>query len=145
MFEIKNQNKGIEDYIGYRFPLSYLLFGETIPHLTSKWRGTFQYFQFFFNVENRIKREMKWEKIGFLKKHPPRNFYVGNSLKREENMKYWKQILTFFFQYLKKFIKNSNNIPSISKTTQHTPRTWYTYLQFFEKIHQCIFELQCKN
>ena len=22
MFEIKNQNKGIEDYIGYRFPLS---------------------------------------------------------------------------------------------------------------------------
>ena len=36
MFEIKNQNKGIEDYIGYRFPLSHLLFGETTSHLTSK-------------------------------------------------------------------------------------------------------------
>ena len=34
----------------------YLLFGETTSHLTSKWRGTFQY---FFNVENSIKREMR--------------------------------------------------------------------------------------
>ena len=36
MFEIKNQNKGIEDYIGYRFHCSYLRFGETTSHLTSK-------------------------------------------------------------------------------------------------------------
>ena len=40
-------------------------------------------------------------------------------MKREENMKYCKQIILklYFFQYL----KNSNNIPSISKTIQHTP------------------------
>ena len=45
MFEIKNQNKGIEDYIGYidsHCPYMYLLFGETTSHLTIKWRGTFQ-------------------------------------------------------------------------------------------------------
>ena len=47
----------------------------------------------------------------------------------------------YFFQYL----KNSNNIPSISKTIQHTPMTWCTYLQSFEKIHQCVFELQCEQ
>ena len=44
MFEIKNQNTGIEDYIGYidsHCP-RYLLFGETTSHLTIKWRGTFQ-------------------------------------------------------------------------------------------------------
>ena len=44
MFEIKNQNTGIEDYIGYidsHCP-QYLLFGETTSHLTIKWRGTFQ-------------------------------------------------------------------------------------------------------
>ena len=56
MFEIKNQNKGIEDYIGYiDSHCPYLLFGETTSHLTSKWRGTFQYF-FIFTVENSIKR-----------------------------------------------------------------------------------------
>ena len=33
----------------------------------------------------------------------------------------------------KKFIKNSNNIPLISKTIQHTPMTWCTYLQSFAK------------
>ena len=64
-------------------------------------------------------------------------------MKREENMKYWeKNSYSFiFFNILKKFIKNSNNIPSISKTIQHTPMTWCTYLQSFEKIHWCIFEL----
>ena len=60
---------------------------------------------------------------------------VGNSMKREENMKFKK----------KKIIKISNNIPSISKTIQHTPMTWCTYLQSFEKIQQCVFELQCEN
>ena len=59
-------------------------------------------------------------------------FNVGNSMKREENMKYWKKILKIlFFSIFKKFIKNSNNIPSISKTIQHTPMTWCTYLQKF--------------
>ena len=41
--------------------------------------------------------------------HPPEFFvytiffvYVGNSMKREENMKYWKKLIKFyFFQYLK--------------------------------------------
>ena len=43
MFEIKNQNMGIEDYIGYiDSHCPYLLFGETTSHLTIKWRGTFQ-------------------------------------------------------------------------------------------------------
>ena len=37
MFEIKNQNKGIEDNIGYiDSHCPYLLFGETTSHLTSK-------------------------------------------------------------------------------------------------------------
>ena len=43
MFEIKNQNTEIEDYIGYiDSHCPYLLFGETTSHLTIKWRGTFQ-------------------------------------------------------------------------------------------------------
>ena len=49
---------------------------------------------------------------------PNYNFFnVGNSMKREENMKFWrKKILKIlFFSIFKKFIKNSNNIPSISK------------------------------
>ena len=107
-----------------------LLFGETTSHLTSKWRGTFQYlfnvensikremrkwrgtFQFLFNVENSIKREMR-------KKYPQPPpppfftpnyfFYVGNSMKRDENLKYWKEnkeknsykIQTTFHQYQK--------------------------------------------
>ena len=81
MFEIKNQNKGIEDYIGYiDSHCPYLLFGETTSHLTSKVRGTFQYI--FFTVENSIKREMR--KNCFSKK----KLNVGNSMKREENMKF---------------------------------------------------------
>ena len=68
-------------------------------------------------------------------------------MKRVENMKYWrkKNLKILFFSIFKKFIKNSNNIPSISKSIQHTPMTWCTYLQSFEKIHQCVFELQCEN
>ena len=104
-FEIQNQNKGIEYIMDIDSNCPYLLFGETTSHLTSKWRGTFQY---FFNVENSIKREMR--KNCFLKKTiqhppPPPNFFfftpifffnVGNSMKREENMKYWKKKFIFF-------------------------------------------------
>ena len=38
-----------------------------------------------------------------------------------------------FFSIFSKFIKNSSNIPSISKTIQHTPMTWCTYLQRFSR------------
>ena len=42
---------------------------------------------YFFNVENSIKREIR--KNCFSKKNfTPIFFYVGNSMKREENMKY---------------------------------------------------------
>ena len=41
----------------------YLLFGETTSHLTSKWRATFQY---LFNVENSIKREMRKNSLKML-------------------------------------------------------------------------------
>ena len=56
-FEIQNQNKGIEDIMDIDSNWPSLLFGETTSHLhlTSKWRGTFQY---LFNVENSIKREI---------------------------------------------------------------------------------------
>ena len=79
---------------------------------------------FFFNVENSIKREMR--KIFFSKKknpHPPpppgfffyTNYYyffnVGNSMKREENKKYWKKNLKIlFFSIFKKFKQHSINI-----------------------------------
>ena len=54
---------------------------------------------------------------------------VGNSMKRLENMKFGKnKVQILFFLIFKKFITNSNNIPSISKTIQHTPITWCTYL-----------------
>ena len=67
---------------------------------------------YFFNVENSIKREIR-KNLFFYKKNstpppppPPRRnflfFNVGNSMKRLENMKYWKKKLKFyFFQYLK--------------------------------------------
>ena len=154
VWDTKSQNKGIEDIMDIDSNCPSLLFGETTSHLPSKWRGTFQYF--FLNVENSIKREMRKNCFSTKKIHTPippplRNYFlytkyiffnVGNSMKREENMKYWKNIFQFFFfQYL----KNSNNILSISKTIQHTPMTWCTYLQSFEKIHQCVFELQCEN
>ena len=59
--------------------------------------------------------------------------------RKHEILKKKKNI--YIFLIFKKFIKNSNNIPSISKTTQHTPMTWCTFLQSFEKIQQCVFEL----
>ena len=40
--------------------------------------------------------------------------------------KTWNFEKKIFFSIFKKFIKNSNNIPSISKTIQHTPMTWCT-------------------
>ena len=93
---------------GYNCPS--LLFGETTSHLTSKWRGTSQYFFLMLEIAWNAKKTWNIEK---------------NNLK------------ILFFSIFKKIIKNSNNIPSISKTIQHTPMTWCTYLQSFEKIHQC--------
>ena len=45
-FEIQNQNKGIEDIMDIDSNCPSLLLGETTSHLTSKWRGTFQYLFF---------------------------------------------------------------------------------------------------
>ena len=107
-FEIQNQNEGIQDIMDIDSNYPHLLFGETTSHLTSKWRGTFQYF--FCNVENSIKREMR--KNCFSKKKsapPPHGIFFFHQF--------------FFFLML------------------HTPMTWCTYLQSFEKIHQCVFEL----
>ena len=71
---------------------------------------------------------------------------LGNIIKREENMKFKKKIRKIvFFSIFKKFIKNSNNIASISKTKQHSPMTWCMYMQSLEKIQQYVFELQCEN
>ena len=120
---MRYKNKGIEDIMDIYSNCPSLLFGETTSHLTSKWRGTFQY---FFNVENSIKREMRKNSFSkifvFNNPPPPPGFFiffdtkfffnVGNSMKREE--KYWKQKFILFFSIFKKFIKNSN-IPSISK------------------------------
>ena len=150
-------NRGYNGYIDSNCP--HLLFGETTSHLIFQPVSEGALFNIiFFNVENNIKREMR--KNCFSKKkiqHPPPPpwiflftpifFNVGNSMKREENMKFWRKkiIKILFFSIFTKFIKNSNNIPSISKTIQHTPMTWCTYLQSFEKIQQCVFELQCEN
>ena len=35
--------------------------------------------------------------------------------------------------------------PAGDKNYTAHPMTWCTYLQSFEKIHQCVFELQCEN
>ena len=48
IWDKKNQNKGIEDILDIDSHCPYLLFGETTSHLTSKWRGTIQYFQMFY-------------------------------------------------------------------------------------------------
>ena len=40
-------------------------------------------------------------------------------------------ILFYFFSIFKKFIKSSNNIPTISKTIKHTPMTWCTHLHSY--------------
>ena len=86
-FEIQNQNKGIEDIMDIDSNCPYLLFGETTSHLTSKWRGTFQYFwkknvhQIFF-----LMLEIAW------------------NAKKTWNFEK-KQNLIFFFSIFKKFIK----------------------------------------
>ena len=59
MFEIKNQNKGIEDYIGYRFPLSLSTIWRNHLPFNQQAKGHFSIFQFCLNIENSIKREMK--------------------------------------------------------------------------------------
>ena len=58
----------------------------------------------------------------------------SETFSNNNKMKYWnKKILKIlFFSIFKKFIKKSNNIPSISKTIQHTAMTWWTYLKSFE-------------
>ena len=144
-FEIRTRE--IEDIMDIDSNCPYLLpvFGETTSHLTSKLnvmdggtdrRGV----SIFFNVENSIKREIK--KNCFSKKThpppPPRIFFFMLEIA-------WNAKKTWNISIFKKFIQNSDNIPSISKTIQHTPMTWCTYLQSFEKIHQCVFELQCEN
>ena len=71
MFEIKNQNTGIEDYIGYidshcpRYNIS------TLPPPPPPPRILFVHHFFFFNF--------------------------GNSMKREENMKFKKKNSNFIF------------------------------------------------
>ena len=113
-FEIQNQNKGIEDIMDIDSNCPSLLFGETTSHLTSKWRGTFQYI-YFFNVENSIKREMRKNCFSKKKKSmpppPPGFFFYTNfffflleiawSEKKTWNIEK-KKFQFNFFQYLKK-------------------------------------------
>ena len=68
--------KNCEDILDINSHCAYLLFGETTSHLTSKQRGTFQYFQ-KINF-NKTQNEMR-------KKCFSKN---KNSIKSEENMKY---------------------------------------------------------
>ena len=129
MLEIaRNANKtwNFEDfffrYIDSHCP--YLLFGETTSHLTIKWRGTFS-IVFFFNVENSIKRKMRnnySSKFYFFSTPPSppppefcftHNFFflnVGNSMKRLENMKFWRNF---------KFKQHSINIKNYTAHLHH--------------------------
>ena len=50
-------------------------------------------------------------------------------------------ILFNIYKIHKKIKQHSVNIKNY---TAH-PMTWCTYLQSFEKIHLCVFELQCEN
>ena len=163
-FEIQNQNKGIEDIMDIDSNCPSLLFGETTAHLTSKWRGTFQY---FFYVENSIKREIRKNCFPKKKKihtHPPPPdfffthpdffltpifffFNVGNSMKREENLKYWKKIFFkfYFFQYLKNSYKIQTTFHQYQKLYSTPPWHGAHTCKSFENIHQCVFKLQCEN
>ena len=77
-----------------------LLFGETTSHLISKWRA-------LFNMSPKIINMLEIDLA--YKKHEEKFLNVGNSIKCEENMKYWKKKkLFYFFQYL----KNSKKIQS---------------------------------
>ena len=110
------------------------------------------------SIKTRRKHEMRF--FYFWQKHPTKLFLIllfepppphpsstlGNQnmgameiLNRADHSPYLAKPI---FQ---KFINNSNSVSSKSKTIQHTPMTWCTYLQSFEKIHQCVFELQCEN
>ena len=102
-FEIQNQNKGIEDIMDIDSNCPHLLFGETTSHLTSKWRGTFQYYIFFwFNVEDSIKREMRRNCFSKIKKfkqhsiniknytaHPHDLVYVPAKFRENTAMRFW--------------------------------------------------------
>ena len=68
-----------------------LLFGETTSHLTSKWRGIFQYFFLMLKIIHTPSPP----RIFFL--HQFFFFNVGNSMKREENFKCWKK---YFFNFI---------------------------------------------
>ena len=152
IWDKKNQNKGIDDYIGYRFPLSLsTIWRNHFPLNQSVREGALFNISIFFQCwkEHKTRNEMR-NKCFSKKKNldpppPPEIFFtpklfflnVGNSIKREENMKYWKtKFLEFyFFQYLK-----NSNIPSISKTIQHTPMTWCMYVpaKFRENTSMCF-------
>ena len=105
-----------------------------LPHLTSKWRGTFQYFQshdkFFFNVENSIKREMRKNCFSKKKKStpPPPDFFflhqffflmleIPWNAKKTWNIEK-KNLKILFFSIFKKFIK--------IKTTFHQYQKLYS-------------------
>ena len=85
-------------------------------------KGHFSIFLQKINVKNSIKREMKFNffytKIYFV-------LNVGNSINARKPEIYTKiyktkKFLILFCSIFKKLIQNSNNIPSISKTIQHT-------------------------
>ena len=87
MFEIKNQNKGIEDYIGY--------IDSHCPNLLFIYKGHFSIV--FFYVENSIKRKMR--KKYSSKKYistppPPRNFFLHHFF----FLKCWKS--QYFFSII---------------------------------------------
>ena len=139
----KNQ-QGNRGYIGYRFPLS----------LSTIWRNHLPFNQWvkgqYFHVENSIKREMKWERIVFLKSTAPpppwicfqHQFFLMLELawnaKKTRNIE--NKILKFyFFQYLKNSYKIQTTFHQYPKKNLYStpPMTWCTFLQkSFEKIHQ---------
>ena len=105
-----------------KFPINYL---EKPRPITSKWRGvTVRKWKVehtvnegeFLNL-SKIQEEIKWERSVFLKKKspPPEIFFlsknVGNSIQREENMKWEKNNLKIKFQQHPINIKNNTAHP----------------------------------
>ena len=73
---------------------------------------------------------------------------VGNSIKRDGNMKYWKtKSKIFFFSIFKKFIKKiKQHYINIKNYTAHPHEMVHAPAKFWEHISiQCFFELQCEN
>ena len=109
-----------------------LLFGETTAHLTSKWRGTFQY---FFYVENSIKREIRKNCFPKKKIHthppppPPPDFVCTHP---DFFFKF------YFFQYLKNSYKIQTTFHQYQKLYStppwhgaHTCKVSRTYINVF--------------